>query len=65
MTLFGLQVPTINQSNGVADKEPNETLMKIRSDKVLRPHKKQQGKVRCRYKILNMFGVKPLIQHSL
>ncbi|OAY54393.1 mitochondrial amidoxime reducing component 2 [Manihot esculenta] len=39
------KVPTINQSNGVADKEPNETLMKIRSDKVLRPHKKQQGKI--------------------
>jgi hypothetical protein len=43
---FLLQVPTINQDTGIGGTEPNETLMKIRSDKVLRPDKKQQGKVR-------------------
>ncbi|KAL5716023.1 hypothetical protein ACHQM5_017767 [Ranunculus cassubicifolius] len=39
------KVPTINQDNGIAGIEPTETLMKFRSDKVLRPTKKQQGKV--------------------
>ncbi|XP_059625734.1 uncharacterized protein LOC132268865 isoform X1 [Cornus florida] len=39
------KVPTINQENAVAGSEPTETLMKFRSDKVLRPTKKQQGKV--------------------
>lgn len=47
-----LQIPTINQDTGVAGSEPNETLKKIRSDKVLRPNKKQQGKVRLRSKTL-------------
>lgn len=40
------QVPTINQENGIAGSEPSETLKEFRSDKVLRPNKKQQGKVR-------------------
>ncbi|KAF3450069.1 hypothetical protein FNV43_RR06148 [Rhamnella rubrinervis] len=39
------KVPTINQENGIAGSEPNETLKKIRSDLVLRPTKKQQGKI--------------------
>ncbi|KAK9267400.1 hypothetical protein L1049_009825 [Liquidambar formosana] len=39
------KVPTINQETGVAGSEPTETLMKFRSDKVLRPSRKQQGKV--------------------
>ncbi|KAJ4831201.1 hypothetical protein Tsubulata_007579 [Turnera subulata] len=39
------KVPTINQDTGIAGSEPNATLMKIRSDKVLRPNGKQQGKV--------------------
>ncbi|XP_037492167.1 mitochondrial amidoxime reducing component 2 isoform X2 [Jatropha curcas] len=39
------KIPTINQDTGLAGSEPNETLMKIRSDKVLRPDKKQQGKI--------------------
>jgi len=43
---FFLQIPTINQDTGIGGTEPNETLKKIRSDKVLRPDKKQQGKVR-------------------
>ncbi|EEF34230.1 molybdopterin cofactor sulfurase, putative [Ricinus communis] len=39
------KVPTIDQATGVASSEPNGTLMKIRSDNVLRPSKKQQGKI--------------------
>ncbi|KAG9438979.1 hypothetical protein H6P81_019144 [Aristolochia fimbriata] len=39
------KVPTINQENGIAGPEPTETLMKFRSDKALRPSKKQGGKV--------------------
>ncbi|CAN0905657.1 Mitochondrial amidoxime reducing component 2 [Linum grandiflorum] len=39
------KVPTINQDTGVIGSEPNATLMQFRSDKVLRPDKKQQGKV--------------------
>ncbi|KAJ4702715.1 Molybdenum cofactor sulfurase [Melia azedarach] len=39
------KVPTINQDTGIAGPEPNDTLMKIRSDKVLRPNKKQQGRI--------------------
>ncbi|CAN1828570.1 Mitochondrial amidoxime reducing component 2 [Linum perenne] len=39
------KVPTVNQDTGVAGPEPNATLMHFRSDKVLRPDKKQQGKV--------------------
>lgn len=39
------KVPTINQETAVAGSEPTQTLMKFRSDKVLRPTKKQQGKV--------------------
>ncbi|KAF9620717.1 hypothetical protein IFM89_014017 [Coptis chinensis] len=38
-------VPTINQDNGIAGQEPTETLVNFRSDKVLRPTRKQQGKV--------------------
>ena len=39
-------MPSINQETGIPGTEPNETLKKSRSDKVLRPNKKQQGKVR-------------------
>ncbi|XP_010260739.1 PREDICTED: mitochondrial amidoxime-reducing component 1 isoform X4 [Nelumbo nucifera] len=39
------KVPTINQENGIAGPEPTETLMKFRSDKVLLPGRKHQGKV--------------------
>ncbi|PON33694.1 MOSC, N-terminal beta barrel [Parasponia andersonii] len=39
------KVPSINQETGIAGPEPNETLKKIRSDKVLRPTRKQQGKI--------------------
>ncbi|KAJ7969412.1 Molybdenum cofactor sulfurase family protein [Quillaja saponaria] len=39
------KVPSINQETGVAGPEPNEALQKIRSDKILRPTKKQQGKI--------------------
>ncbi|XVE63603.1 hypothetical protein DITRI_Ditri07aG0032900 [Diplodiscus trichospermus] len=37
------KVPAINQDTAVTGREPNETLMTFRSDKVLRPDKKQQG----------------------
>lgn len=40
------QVPTIDQETGIAGSEPTETLKTFRSDNVLRPDKKQQGKVR-------------------
>ncbi|KAK2635218.1 hypothetical protein Ddye_030010 [Dipteronia dyeriana] len=39
------KIPTINQDTGIAGSEPNDTLMKFRSDKVLLPNRKQQGKV--------------------
>ncbi|KAL6201725.1 hypothetical protein ACLB2K_025437 [Fragaria x ananassa] len=39
------KVPTIDQQTGIAGPEPNDTLKKIRSDAVLRPTKKQQGRV--------------------
>lgn len=39
------KVPTINQDTGIAGPEPSNTLKKIRSDTVLRPTGKQQGKV--------------------
>nr|KJB53954.1 hypothetical protein B456_009G012600 [Gossypium raimondii] len=39
------KVPTINQDTAIAGPEPNETLMKYRSGKVLRPDKKQQGEI--------------------
>ncbi|KAK8500170.1 hypothetical protein V6N13_076343 [Hibiscus sabdariffa] len=39
------KVPTIDQDTAIVGPEPNATLMKIRSDKVLRPDKKQQGKI--------------------
>lgn len=39
------KVPTINQENAIAGPEPTETLKNFRSDKVLRPAQKQQGKV--------------------
>lgn len=45
------QIPAINQDTGVAGPEPNETLKQIRSDKVLRPGRKQQGKVNFESKI--------------
>ncbi|TXG48378.1 hypothetical protein EZV62_027672 [Acer yangbiense] len=39
------KIPTINQDTGIAGSEPNKTLMEFRSDKVLLPNRKQQGKV--------------------
>ncbi|WMV16426.1 hypothetical protein MTR67_009811 [Solanum verrucosum] len=39
------KVPTINQETAIAGSEPTETLLQFRSDKALRPNKKQQGKV--------------------
>ncbi|KAK2635031.1 hypothetical protein Ddye_029823 [Dipteronia dyeriana] len=39
------KIPTIEQDTGIAGSEPNATLMKFRSDKVLLPNRKQQGKV--------------------
>uniref|UniRef100_A0A2P2QMF9 MOSC domain-containing protein n=1 Tax=Rhizophora mucronata TaxID=61149 RepID=A0A2P2QMF9_RHIMU len=39
------KVPSINQATAIAGPEPNETLRKIRSDKVLRPNGKPQGKI--------------------
>lgn len=42
---YDTQVPTINQENAIPGSEPTETLKKFRSDKVLRPARKQQGKV--------------------
>ncbi|KAH9795437.1 MOSC domain-containing protein [Citrus sinensis] len=39
------KIPTINQDTGDAGPEPNETLKQIRSDKVLRPGRKQRGKI--------------------
>ena len=56
--LNGFQVPTINQENGIAGSEPNETLKEFRSDKVLRPNKKQQGKVRLmRYLFISLISL--------
>ncbi|KAK1556822.1 hypothetical protein Q3G72_012953 [Acer saccharum] len=39
------KIPTINQDTGIAGSEPTKTLMEFRSDKVLLPNRKQQGKV--------------------
>ncbi|MED6143336.1 hypothetical protein PIB30_005253 [Stylosanthes scabra] len=39
------KVPSINQATGISGPEPNQTLMKIRSGKVLRPNGKDQNKV--------------------
>ncbi|KAI4332081.1 hypothetical protein L6164_017019 [Bauhinia variegata] len=39
------KIPTINQETGIAGPEPNETLKGVRSDQVLRPNGKQQGKI--------------------
>ncbi|KAK1280047.1 Molybdenum cofactor sulfurase [Acorus gramineus] len=39
------KVPTIDQENGISNPEITETLKKFRSDQVLRPAVKQQGKV--------------------
>lgn len=40
------QVPTISQETGIGGQEPIETLRNFRSDKVLQPKKKPQGKVK-------------------
>ena len=48
---YDTQVPTINQENAIPGSEPTETLKKFRSDKVLRPARKQQGKVRLQFKV--------------
>ncbi|XP_022749581.1 mitochondrial amidoxime reducing component 2-like [Durio zibethinus] len=39
------KIPTINQETAIAGPEPNDTLKKVRSDKVLRPGRKHQGKI--------------------
>ncbi|KAF3499194.1 hypothetical protein F2Q69_00042536 [Brassica cretica] len=39
------KVPTINQDTGIGGEEPIETLRSFRSDKVLQPQKKPQGKI--------------------
>ncbi|KAM7271825.1 hypothetical protein ACFE04_031039 [Oxalis oulophora] len=39
------KIPTINQETGVASSELHEALTRMRSDKVLRPNRKQQGKI--------------------
>nr|CAD1823194.1 unnamed protein product [Ananas comosus var. bracteatus] len=39
------KVPTISQEDAIAGPEPTETLMKFRSDEILRPNSKKQGKV--------------------
>ncbi|KAJ3689662.1 hypothetical protein LUZ61_018826 [Rhynchospora tenuis] len=51
------KVPTINQENGIAGTEPTETMMKFRSDHVLRPTRKQKGLV--------YFGQNLVCQESL
>ncbi|GFY85498.1 hypothetical protein Acr_04g0002360 [Actinidia rufa] len=39
------KVPTIDQETAIPSSEPMETLVTFRSDKVLRPTRKQQGRV--------------------
>ncbi|XP_022146718.1 mitochondrial amidoxime reducing component 2 [Momordica charantia] len=39
------KVPSINQETGIAEPELSETLQHFRSDKVLRPNRKQKGQV--------------------
>ncbi|PSS02529.1 Mitochondrial amidoxime reducing component 2 like [Actinidia chinensis var. chinensis] len=39
------KVPTIDQETAISSSEPMETLVTFRSDKVLRPTRKQQGRV--------------------
>ncbi|XP_057465960.1 uncharacterized protein LOC130755558 isoform X4 [Actinidia eriantha] len=39
------KVPTIDQETAIPSSEPTETLVTFRSDKVLRPTRKQQGRV--------------------
>jgi len=44
---YYVKVPTINQETAVGGSEPTETLMKVRSGKVLRPNSdKNKNKVR-------------------
>lgn len=40
-----IQVPTINQENGILGTEPTETLLTFRSDEVLRPSHKNKRQV--------------------
>ncbi|KAM3340951.1 hypothetical protein CQW23_21496 [Capsicum baccatum] len=42
---YRCKVPTINQETAEAGSEPSETLMKFRSDKVLKTNKKPQGRI--------------------
>ncbi|KAL3520315.1 hypothetical protein ACH5RR_018464 [Cinchona calisaya] len=42
---YRCKIPTINQETAIAGSEPTETLRKFRSDKVLCPNKKPQGRV--------------------
>ncbi|KAJ8760738.1 hypothetical protein K2173_017848 [Erythroxylum novogranatense] len=39
------KIPTIDINSGIAGPEPTKTLLTFRSDKILRPHVKPQGKV--------------------
>ena len=54
--LNGFQVPTINQENGIAGSEANETLKEFRSDKVLRPNKKTTGKGETHVVFIHFFN---------
>jgi len=40
-----IQVPTIDQDNGISGTEPTETLLTFRSDEVLRPSHKNKRQV--------------------
>ncbi|XP_052181310.1 uncharacterized protein LOC127794338 [Diospyros lotus] len=42
---YRCKVPTVNQETAAVGSEPNETLRTFRSDEVLRPNKKQRGRV--------------------
>ncbi|XP_075100639.1 uncharacterized protein LOC107802513 isoform X2 [Nicotiana tabacum] len=42
---YRCKVPTINQETAEAGSEPSETLMKFRSDKILKTNKKPQGRI--------------------
>ncbi|KAG5631200.1 hypothetical protein H5410_002917 [Solanum commersonii] len=42
---YRCKVPTINQETAEAGSEPSATLMKFRSDKVLKTNKKPQGRI--------------------
>jgi len=51
-----IQVPTIDQDNGISGTEPTETLQTFRSDKVLRPSHKNKRQVVISCSSFYMFG---------